>query len=94
MEYLESIWPAVTFLVLYTGFIFAGFNWMLKAQTKQINVQIEPIKELLTNHITDTDKKIDAVRAEVREVRAEVKEVRAEVREVNAKLDKLISRSS
>ncbi len=38
--------------MLYTGFIFAGFNWMLKAQ-------IKPIKELLSNHISDTHKKID-----------------------------------
>ncbi len=94
MEYLESIWPAVTFFMLYTGFIFAGFNWMLKTHTKQINAQIDLIKELLSNHVTDTDKKIDDVKAEVKEVRAEVKEVRAEVKDVNAKLDKLLSKSS
>ncbi len=52
MENLEILWPAVTFLVLYTGFLFAGFSWMLKSQ-------IDPVKELLTNHITDTNKKID-----------------------------------
>ena len=43
---------AVGFVVLYTGFIFAGFNWML-------NAKIDPIENLLTNHITDTNKKID-----------------------------------
>ncbi len=32
---------------------------MLNAQTKQIEAKIEPIKELLTNHITDTNKKIE-----------------------------------
>ena len=52
MEYLENLWPAVSFLVLYTGFIFGGFHWMLKAQ-------IKPVKELLNNHISDTNKKID-----------------------------------
>ena len=52
MENLEILWPAVTFLVLYTGFLFAGFSWMLKSQ-------IDPVKELLTNHITDTNKRFD-----------------------------------
>ncbi len=48
----DSLWPAVTFLVLYTSLLFAGFSWMLKAE-------IGPIKEILTNHITDTNKKIE-----------------------------------
>ena len=49
---LKSVWPVVTLVVVYTGFIFGGFSWMLKAQ-------ITPIKELLNNHISDTNKKID-----------------------------------
>ena len=48
----DSLWPAVTFLVLYTGLLFAGFSWMLKAQ-------VQPIRELLTNHITGTNQKIE-----------------------------------
>ena len=48
----DSLWPAVTVLILYTGLLFGAFSWMLKAQ-------IQPIKEILTNHITDTNKKID-----------------------------------
>ena len=42
----------VGFFVVYTGFIFAGFNWML-------NAKIGPLENLLTNHITETNKKID-----------------------------------
>ena len=48
----DSLWPAVTVLILYTGLLFAGFSWMIKAEVK-------PIKELLTNHITDTNKKVN-----------------------------------
>ena len=48
----DSLWPAVTVLILYTGLLFGAFSWML-------NAQIQPIKEILTNHITDTNKKID-----------------------------------
>ena len=51
---IQEIITVGGFFVLYTGFIFAGFSWMLKSQ-------IKPIKELLTNHITDTDKKIDGL---------------------------------
>ena len=53
----DSLWPAVTVLILYTGLLFGAFSWMLKAQ-------IQPIKEILTNHITDTNKKIDDLRQE------------------------------
>lgn len=48
----DSLKTAVTLVVLYTGFIFAGFHWMLTAK-------IDPIEKLLTNHITDTNKKIE-----------------------------------
>ena len=74
MEFLDSVWPVVTFFVVYTGFIFGGLHWMLKAQITpvkdqitsvkdqikdQITAQITPVKELLSNHISDTNKKID-----------------------------------
>ena len=42
----------ISFLVFYTSVLFGGFSWMLKSQ-------IQPIKGILTNHITDTNKKID-----------------------------------
>ena len=74
MEQIGSLWPVVTAFVLYTGLLFGGFAWMLKACIKPIEksfdkheknmkellkAQITPIKELLDNHITDTNKKID-----------------------------------
>ena len=49
---IQEIVAVGGFFVLYTGLLFGGFSWMLKAQ-------IDPLKELLTNHITDTNKKID-----------------------------------
>ena len=50
----KGLWPAVSFLVIYTGFLFGGMAWMIHAQ-------ISPVKELLTNHITDTNKKIETL---------------------------------
>ena len=47
----------ISFLVFYTSVLFGGFSWMLKSQ-------IQPIKEILTNHITDTNKKIDDLKTE------------------------------
>ena len=52
MEYLEKLWPVGIFFVAYTSLIFTIFHWMLKDQ-------ITPVKELLSNHISDTNKKID-----------------------------------
>ena len=34
----KEVWAGGTFLTLYTGFIFAGFSWMLSSKT-------DPIKE-------------------------------------------------
>ena len=38
----KEILATATFLVFYTGFIFAGFNWMLSVKIK---AEIAPIKE-------------------------------------------------
>ena len=78
----DSLWPAVTFLVLYTGLLFAGFSWMLKAEVK-------PIKEILTNHITDTNKKIEDTRRELVSLRKDTNEQIKETREelVNLRKD-------
>ena len=38
----KEIWAGVTFLTLYTGFIFTGFSWMLSTKIK---AEIAPIKE-------------------------------------------------
>ena len=62
METLETLQPLAIFLVLYTGFIFWVFGWMLKSQT-------EPIKELLSNHITDTNKKIEDTNKKIDDLR-------------------------
>ena len=78
-----------TFAILYTTFLFNRLD-------KSLDDKLKPIKELLTNHITDTTKKIDDLKAEIKEVRAEVKEVRAEikadVREVRQDIKELLKR--
>ncbi len=39
----KEIWVTATFLTLYTGFIFAGFGWMLTAKIEPIQAEIKPI---------------------------------------------------
>ncbi len=56
---ITDFFSDVTLLVLYTGLLFAGFSWMIKAENKRLEAKIENIKELLANHITDTNKKIE-----------------------------------
>ena len=83
----DSLWPAVTFLVLYTGLLFAGFSWMLKAEVK-------PIKEILTNHITDTNKKIEDTRKELvnlrKDTRRELVNLRKDTNEQFSRLYELL----
>ena len=80
MSKLKDVWPLVTCILLYTGFIFGGFNWMLNskielvnAQIELVNAQIKPINEKLGNHITETDKKIDSLIKDVQEIKATLK---------------------
>ncbi len=82
---LSELWPMATFLSVYTGFIFAGFSWMLKAQTKQINTQIGYINEKLDNHITDTNKKIDDLKIDIKEQLSELKQ---DIKEIKKAINK------
>ena len=41
----KEVLATATFLVLYTGFIFAGFNWML---TTKMKAEIAPVKAEMT----------------------------------------------
>ncbi len=75
--------------MLYTGFIFAGFNWMLKTQTKQINAQIEPIKELLSNHISDTNKKIDNLSNRISDTNKRIDQLSDRIDKQSDQFDKL-----
>ena len=67
-----------TFLSVYTGFIFAGFSWMLKAQ-------IKPINDKLDNHITDTNKKIDDLKIDIKEQLSELKQ---DIKEIKKAINK------
>ena len=73
MSKLKDVWPLVTCIILYTGFIFGGFNWMLNSKIELVNAQIKPINEKLGNHITETDKKIDSLIKDVQEIKATLK---------------------
>ena len=58
----KEVLATVTFLVLYTGFIFAGFNWML---TVKMKAEIAPVKAEITT-----------VKAEITTVKAEITTVK------------------
>ena len=75
---IKEIIPFAIFLVIYTGTIFAGLSWML-------NSKLNPIKEALTNHITDTNKKIDRLADNIKETNAILRE---NTKETNQKIDK------
>ena len=54
----KEVLATATFLTLYTGFIFAGFNWML---TTKMKAEIAPVKAEITT-----------VKAEITTVKAEI----------------------
>ena len=67
-----------------------GINRQIDALGKRVDdlkdlfrAELAPINEKLNNHITDTDKKIDALDTEIKEIR----------KEINEKLDKLLAQS-
>ena len=61
----KEVLATATFLTLYTGFIFAGFNWML---TTKMKAEIAPVKAEITT-----------VKAEITTVKAEITTVKAEI---------------
>ncbi len=90
IELFQTDWGGVTFLILYTSLLFTGWAWMLSAK-------INPIKELLTNHITDTNKKIDDLQSstnqkiddlqsstnqKIDDLKSDIKEVRQDIKEL------------
>ena len=54
-------------LIGYTSLIFGGVAWMIRNQTQKITAEMKPIKEALTNHVTDTDKKIDKLDQDIKD---------------------------
>ena len=45
--------------ILFYFFLRREIRYEMENQTKLLMAEIKPIKEALTNHITDTDKRID-----------------------------------
>ncbi len=57
----KSLWVALSFFVLYTSALFGNLGWLI---TNSIDNKIKPIEKLLTNHITETNKKIETLNTE------------------------------
>ena len=77
MDQIIEFTPVLTFFVLYTGLLFGAIHWMLKAQ-------ISPIKELLTNHITETNHRITETNQKITETNNKIDTLSAEI---NNKID-------
>ena len=41
--------------------LFGGIAWMIHVQISPVKKSVDDVKELLTNHITDTNKKIETL---------------------------------
>ena len=74
----------LVFFVLYTGAILGAISWML-------NAKLNPIEKLLSNHITDTNKKIDKLNETIKEDKKELKEdMKDGFKNINSRLDKFL----
>ena len=83
----KEVWATATFLVLYTGFIFAGFNWMLSAKIK---AEIAPVKaEITTVKAEITTVKENQIRLEKRMDRMETR-IGLEMQEIKSMLGQIL----
>ena len=51
----------IAYVVGALGVLFGGIAWMIHVQISPVKKSVNDVKELLTNHITDTNKKIEAL---------------------------------
>ncbi len=64
----KELLATATFLVLYTSFIFAGFNWMLSVKIK---AEIAPIKEnqaRLETRMNHMEKQMDRIMSKLDQI--------------------------
>ena len=93
MEFLDSVWPVVTFFVVYTGFIFGGLHWMLKAQITPVKDQITSVKDQITVQIAPVKDQITSVKDQITVQITPVKELLSNhISDTNKKIDKLSDR--
>ena len=55
----KEVLAGATFLVLYTGFIFAGFSWMLSSKTEYIKAEIKAEIALVKGSQVRLEKRMD-----------------------------------
>ena len=79
---IQDIVAVCSFFVLYTGLLFGGFSWMLKAQLKAHTDPIKAQIELINNKIELTNNKIDLINNKLDN----------HITDTNKKIDKLSDR--
>ncbi len=77
----KELLAGATFVVLYTGFIFTGFGWMLTAK-------IEPIKEAVAQ-IAPIKAEIALVKAEIALIKAETALIKENQVRLETRMDRL-----
>ena len=82
-----TIFTGIIAIVTSLG-ILGGFIWfIIRLSFKAIETDIGHIKKDLSNHITDTNKKIDELKTELKE---DIKELKTELKEDMKELKDLI----
>ena len=97
VPFLEE-WPLITAVVIVTAIAFYIFYLFLKKDMQTLSKEIGYIDKILSNHVTDTNKKIDKLdgkielvqtqlEGNVRELKTELKEDVRELKGGQAKLE-------
>ncbi len=85
MEFLDSLSPVVTVLSLLIGFgilLTAQISLFLAiviGQTRPLREELKEVKLALSNHITDTNRKIDVLKDEVSGLKTDVSGLKTDV---------------
>ena len=100
MEWIKEILPIIVtigtigiFFVAYTGFLFKCFKSEINSMKELFKAEITPIKTALSNHITDTNKKIDELTAKTKELKEDMQKGFTEIKaEIKAEIKELIKK--
>ena len=91
MTEFQTILMTIIALCAVLGSLGLIFRILLNSQTKSINAKIDPIEKLLSNHITDTNKKIDKLSETIKEDKKELKEeMKDGFKNITSRLDKAL----
>ena len=86
----KELLAGATFLVFYTGFIFAGFSWMLNSQIK---AEIAPIKaeiSLVKENQVRLEKRIDRIEVRMDRIETEQQDIKERIIRMESMLGQIL----